>query len=174
MDSTSSPGDFASEERQRVATAASPNAATTHVQATDVHSQPLHHGGSEEDVQARGSFHHGLASNSDEAENGGEQSNLKEDGHSPTDDFKDDVSIDSDALDDHQIAHHFDFGRDSSELIAKHKQYGSKYARVAALYIDGLEIRVRTVEKELLELQCELGSKERPNEGRQVICNINF
>ena len=174
MDSTSTPNDFASGELQRVHTAASPNAATTHVQATDVHSQPVHHGGSEEDVQARGSFHHGLALNSDEAENGGEQSNLKEDGHSPTDDFKDDVSIDSDALDHQQIENYDDLIRGASRYIADYKRYGTKYGRVAAVYTGSLEIRVRTVEKELLELQYELGSKERPNEGRQVICKISF
>lgn len=174
MDSTSTPGDFVSEELQEVATAASLNTATTRVQATEVQSQPVQHGGDEEDVQARDSFHHGLASDSDEAESGGENAKLKEDEPSPTDDFKDNASIDSDELMFHSIGQQIDHRRGSSKSFAMHKQYGTKYARVAALYTEGLETRVRTVEKELLELQYELGSKERPNEGRQVICSISF
>ena len=173
MDSTSNPGDYASEELQRVATTASLNTATPRVQATEAHSQPVQHGGNEEDLQPHEFPHHGLASDSAEAGIGGEQANMKEDEPSPTDDFKDNASIDSQALMIHTIQQHYDYKRGSSES-AKHKQYGTKYARVAALYTEGLEIRVRTVEKELLELQYELGSKERPNEGRQVICSISF
>lgn len=174
MDSTSTSGDFESEELQEVATAASLNTATTRVQATEVQSQPVQHGGNEEDLQPHEFSQHGLASDSDEAGNGGEQANMKKDEPSPIDDFKDNASIDSQALMIHTIQQHYDYRRGSSETFAKHKQYGTKYARVAALYTEGLEIRVRTVEKELLELQYELGSKERPNEGRQVICSISF
>lgn len=174
MDSTSTPGDFVSEELQEVATAASLNTATTRVQATEVQSQPVQHGGNEEGLQPREFPHHGLASDSAEPGIGGEQANMKEDEPSPTDDFKDSASIDSDALMFHTTEQYVDYKSRQSESFAMHKQYGTKYARVAALYTEGLETRVRTVEKELLELQYELGSKERPNEGRQVICNINF
>ena len=131
MDSTSTPGDFASEERQRAATAASPNAATARVQATDVHSQPVQHGGNE-----------------------------------------DDASIDSSILlRQHRWNLRYSDAKPSG-LVTEYKQCGNKYARVAAVYTEGLESRVHTVEKELLELQYELGSKERPNEGRQVTCSI--
>lgn len=172
MDSTSTPGDFVSEELQEVATAASLNTATTRVQATEVQSQPVQHGGDEEDVQARDSFHHGLASDSDEAESGGEDANLKEDEHPHTDDFEDDTSIDALSLDSQNL-HYRNYGREQpSRVVAKYKQHGEKYARVAAVYTEGLESRVHTVEKELLELQYELGSKERPNEGRQVTFSI--
>ena len=172
MDSTSTPGDFVSEQLQKVATAASLNTATTRLQATEVPSQPAQHGGNEEDVQACDSLNHGLASDPDEAENGGEHANVKEDEHSPTDDFKDDASIDSDNSSDQNFGI-LPFGEEQRRrMVARLKQYGHKYARVAAVYTEGLESRVHTVEKELLELQYELGSKERPNEGRQVTCSI--
>lgn len=172
MDSTSTPGDFVSEELQEVATAASLNTATTRVQATEVQSQPVQHGGDEEDLQPHEFPHQGLASDSAEAGIGGEQANMKEDEHPHTDDFEDNTSIDTDSL----IFRSYNFrhyGRERpSELVARYKQHGDKYARVAAVYTEGLESRVHTLEKELLELQYELGSKERPNEGRQVTFSI--
>ena len=56
-------------------------------------------------------------------------------------------------------------------LPEDYKRLGTKYARVAAIYTEGLESRVSGVEKELLELQYEFGSKERPDadERRRVI-----
>lgn len=172
MDSTSTPGDFVSEELQEVATAASLNTATTRLQATEVQSQPVQHGGDEKDVQARGFFHHGLASDSDEAESVGENANLNEDEHPHTHDFEDDTSMDTEILIDQRL-NLLNYGKEqSSEMVAKYKQHGDKYARVAALYTEGLESRVHAVERELLELQYELGSKERPNEGRQVTFSI--
>lgn len=167
MDPTSTTGDFASEKLQRVPSAASLNPAEPHIQATKVQFQPVQHGGNREDEQTRDSAEHDVDPDSLEAAVAGAQENTQEDRHSPINDIRDDVSICSDDLIEERLFGRTDFRLEESEHWSKRsKKKGTKYARVAALYTEGLESRVGTLERDLLELQYEVGAKEKPSEER--------
>ena len=173
MDSILTAGDFASETLQRVPSTASPSSAEHRVQATEVHSQPGWHGGNREDVQTRDSAEKDVAPDSPEAPDIVAQADTKEDGHSSTNKIEDDISIDSNDLFNEHTSLETDFERRHEPwLIKSYKEKGTKYARAAALYTEGLETRVGALEKELLELQYEFGSKERPSEEMQVMRSI--
>ena len=164
MDSSSTAGDSVFEELQSDATAAFLNTATPRVQSTETHSQPVHHEGVTEEVQTHNISEHDLGLDSPNAKNVGAQMKAEENDRSPTNDIKDDASISSLQLRLQRDDQPYNFRSEHPpELTWQYKQDGAKYARTAAVYIEGLENRVMTVEKELLELQYEVGSKERPD-----------
>lgn len=176
MDSTSTAGDFASEKVQTIPSAASLNLAEPRVQATELHSHPVQQGQNGEESQTCVSAKQYLAPDSPEATNAGAQAGIKEDGHSPTNDIEDDVSITGAEINITRDRQTYQFEHeDHSKLAEGYKRSGRKNARAAAIYTEGLEIRVGVLEKELLELQFEVGSKERRNEEeeRQVIRNVS-
>lgn len=175
MDAILTAGDFASETLQRVPSAASPSSAEPHVQETEAHSQPVWHGGNREDVQTRDSAEKDVAPDSPEAPDIVAQADTKENGHSPTNKIEDDISIASGDIFNEHTSLEADFERRHEPWLVKHyKEKGTKYARVAALYTEGLETRVGALEKELLELQYEVGSRERPSKERQVMRSISI
>lgn len=132
----------------------------------EVHSRPVQHGVNEENVQTRDSANQELLPDSPEATNAGAQAGTKENGHSPPNDVQDDVSISSEDLMDARVLQPVDFKKPEHypHFFEACKEKGPKYARVAALYTETLENRVGVLEKELLELHYEVGSKERPYE----------
>lgn len=169
MNSTSTAGELASEKVQRDSSAASLKLAE---QWKFI--QPVQHEGKEELVQTRDSAKQDLAPDSLEATDAGGQADLEEDEHSPTNDIRDDVSIASRTLEREIIEMPWEYRKQRPDwMVENYKRHGTKYARVAAIYTEGLETRVGTLEKELLELQYKFGSKERPIiEERQVIRSI--
>ncbi len=168
-------GDLSSENLQRSPGAASQGTTEPLVKATEAHSHGLEHEESGQDIQTRHCAKLDAAPDSPEAADAGVQASTKEDGHPSTEDIKDDTSI---ASSDLQIEREEVLPRDyrltqCSSLHAEHyKIRGTKHARVAAVYTEGLEIRVRFLEKELLKLRYGLNVKERPNEARQVLCTM--
>lgn len=52
--------------------------------------------------------------------------------------------------------------------LKQRRERGIKYAKTTAIYVEGLETRVGWLEKEIVELQCKIGSRERPDDERQV------
>ena len=164
MGSTSSDGDLAPEELQINATAAPLNTAPDGVQATEFGSQLAQHGTDEGQGQTHGFLRHDPASGSPEATDADVRADTKENKHSPANESSDDISIDSVEIRVWRNEQPYDFRDPPGEsLSAEYKRQGAKYARVAAVYTEGLENRVSGIEKELLELQYEFGSKERPD-----------
>lgn len=170
MDSTLTDGNFESVRPQK----ASLSPIDTSIPAADIRSQPEQHGRNGEDLQTRDFAKQDVVSDSPETADAGVHSDTKEDRQSSTKDIRDDVSITSSAVIEDtkgmpiilsKLLH--------EEKITQYKQRGSKYARVAALYTEALENRVGALERELLELQYEFGSKERPGEERQVTRTIS-
>ena len=173
MGSTSSGNDLAPEELQINATAAPPNIAPDGVQATEFGSQPVQHGTDDGEGQTRGFRRHDPASGSTEATDAEARADTKEEEHLPTNEIRDDISISSHEIRLQRDQQAYDFRNPPMEsLSAKYKSHGAKYARVAAIYTEGLEHRVSEIEKELLELQYESGSKERPDQERRVIYSV--
>ena len=171
MDSTSIIDSPASEKLPKVPSAASLDPAELQTQATLSCSQPEQQNVNQVDTQTRDSAQLDVAPDYAEAANAGAQADAKqdtkEDGPPPTDNIEDDVSIDSlDVLVERRMQpSSYWMGLDPS-LARKYKDKGAKYARVAAIYTEGLENRVRALEIELLELQYKFGSKERPDKER--------
>ena len=52
--------------------------------------------------------------------------------------------------------------------LKQRRERGIKYAKTTAIYVEGLETRVGWLEKEIVELQCKIGSRMRPDDERQV------
>ena len=172
MDPTSTTGDLASENIEKVPSAGSIKSADFPIQATDVRSQSEQYGGSAEDLITRDLAKLGAIPDSPKAVDAGAQADTKKDGLSRTKDIKDDISIPNVELRLMKERQPYAFEEEHSDsLLADYKKDGAKYARVAALYTEGLQTRVSTLEKDLLELQYKLGSKERPDEERQVMCS---
>lgn len=165
MDPTSTTGDFVSEKLQRVPSAVSLDPADPRIQATEVDPQPVQHEGNGEDEQTRDSANQDVAPDSPEAAVAGAQANTEEGGHSHINEIKDDVSVDSSDLRIERESQPYDHrGQHDGYLVERYKEKGTKYARAAAIYTEGLENRVGTLERELLELQYEVGSKKKPSE----------
>lgn len=61
----------------------------------------------------------------------------------------------------------YDRGMPESRLKQR-RERGIKYAKTTAIYVEGLETRVGWLEKEIVELQCKIGSRVRPDDERQV------
>ena len=176
MGSTSSDSDLASEELQRNETAAPLNTTPDGVQATELDSQLVQHGTDEGEGQTHGFRRHDTASGSPEATDADVRADTKGDKHSPANESEDDSSIDSHEMADLRADQPLYVGvgqEDPSNAI--YKSQGAKYARVAAIYTEGLENRVSGIEKELLELQYQFGSKDRPdnNKERRVIYSVS-
>ena len=172
MGPTSSDGDLAPEELQMNATAAPLNTVPDGVQATEIDSQLVQHGTDEGEGQTRDFRRHDTASGSPEATDADVRANTKEDEHSSANESVDDSSIDSDDINETMMDQPYDFrDRQGVRATEKYKRQGTKYARVVSIYSVGLENRVSGIERELLELQYEFGSKERPDshEERRVI-----
>ena len=175
MDSTSTAGDSSTTELPRMSRAASLEPARLHVRATELPSQPVQDGADGEESQSGVFVKQDLASDSLEATTAGAQADIKEDTHLPTDDTSDDdSSVDSSDFEDVRFRHPIDVKKPlPPSLMLKYKEIGPKYARAASIYIDGLEARVGLLEKDFLELQYEVGSKERPDEvKRQVLRDV--
>ncbi len=171
MDSTSTAGNFEFVRPQKVPSEASLSPTDTRIQAADIQSQPEQHGRNGEGLQTRDFAKQDVAPDSPETADTGVHSDTKEDGQSSTNDIRDDVSIASSAVVEDTEALPIKPAKKHDE-VTKYKQRGTEYARVAALYTEGLENRVSALEEELLELQYEFGSKERPSEERQVTRTI--
>ena len=172
MGPTSSDGDLAPEELQRNATAAPLNTDPHRIQAMEFGSQPVQHGIEEGKGQTCGIRRHDPASGTLEAPDADVRANTKEDEHSSANESVDDSSIDSDDINQDMMDQPYDFrDRQGVSTTEKYKRQGTKYARVVSIYSVGLENRVSGIERELLELQYEFGSKERPDshEERRVI-----
>ena len=170
MNSTSTAGDFATAELPRMSSAASLEPAELHVQATELPSQPVQHGADGEESQTGVFVKQDLAPDSPEATTAGAQADIKENTHIPIlDTSDDDSSIHSSDVEEVRVGQPFNL-KGKHLLLEKYKEDGPKYARAASIYAEGLEHRVGVLEKELLELQYEVGSKERPDEEeRQVM-----
>lgn len=56
--------------------------------------------------------------------------------------------------------------------LKQRRERGIKYAKTTAIYVEGLETRVGWLEKEIVELQCKIGSRVRPDDERQVVLKI--
>lgn len=130
-------------------------------------SQSTHQGGNGGDAHTHDSAKFGLAPDSPGAAEAGAKAKGKEDGPALTNDLKDDVSVSSIDLECQREDQHNNFKYKHGPWLEEgYKEKGTKYARAAAIYTEGLEIRVGSLEKELLELQYNFSSKERPE--RQV------
>ena len=171
MDSTPTAGDSTSEELHRVATAASLITTAPRTQATDPSSQFVPQEGSKEDVRSRDPSKLDAAPKSADVASVGTQADIKEHEQVSTNDIRDDVSIDSIDMDDTRsfLLETIRDPRGTEYIASYHKKNNTKFSRVAAIYAEILEVRVAVVEKELLELQYEIGSKERRNESRYVM-----
>lgn len=109
--------------------------------------------GSKADVQIRDAPKLDVAPDPPEAARASAQAGTKEDGQISTDDIKDDVSIASDDLEFLGRCQHGGVKEEYQKaLLKRYKQNGTKYAQATATYIEGLENRVMTVERELPEL----------------------
>ena len=174
MDSTSSGNDLAPEELQINATAAPLNIAPDGVQATEFGSQPVQHGTDDGEGQTRGFRRHDPASGSPEATDAEARADTKGDEQSPTNEIRDDISIVSRDIRLQRDQQPYDFRDQGNSMTARYKSQGEKFARVASLYTEGLENRVSEIERELLELQYEFGSKRRPDldKERRVIYSV--
>ena len=165
MDSTSTAGDTTSEELHRVTTIA------PSTQAMDPSSQFVQSEGSKEDVQTRDPSKLDVAPNPPKTASVGTQVGTTEHEQVSTNDFRDDVSIDSLEIDDmrqfQRAQHRYPAG--AEVFASRHKKDGKKFLKVAAFYTEILETRVASIEKELLELQYEVGFKERRNERGYVM-----
>ena len=164
MKSTSTAGDFSSAEVPRMSSAASLAPARLHVQATEIHPQPVQYGADGEESPTGVFVKQDLARDSPEATIAGAQADTKED-----------LPIDETLKDALMVRHHQGLRPGYRQILSTEemKKKGSNYARVASLYTEGLEYRVGDLEKELLALQYEVGSKERVFEGeRQVIRDV--
>ena len=162
-------GDLGSEKLQRVPSTASLDPAESRAQATEALSQAVQHGEIEEDVQTRHPAKQDLTADSPEHQGASAQADVKEDEHSPTDDIKNDVSISSTELRYDTGGIMLNFKKEPSrKRFEVHKKNGTRDARAAAIYTEGLELRVGALEREVLELLYEVGSKERPKEERHV------
>ena len=175
MDSASNAGDFPAAKLPRMSSAASLEPAEPHVQATRPPSQLVRDGADEEESQSGDFVKQDLASDPPEATTAGAQADIKEDTHLPTvDTSDDDSSVDGSDLEDVRVRQPIGLKIPHSlSLMLKYKESGPKYARAASTYVEGLEARVGVLEKDLLELQYEVGSKERPDEvKRQVLRDV--
>ncbi len=173
MDSTSTAGNFESVKPQRVPSEASLSPIDNSIPAADIRSQPEQHGRDGEESQTRDFAKQDVAPDSPESADAGVHPDTTEDMQSSTNDIRDDVSIDSIALYDERRTQRLNLTVEHDEdEVTRYKQRGTKYARVAAIYTEGLESRVGALERELLELQYKFGSKERPGEERQVTRTI--
>ena len=174
MDSTSTAGDFSTAELPRTSSAASPEPAKLHVQATEISSQPVQHGADGQESQSGVFVKQDLARDSPEATTAGAQAEIKEDTHLPTvDTSDDDSSVDSSDLEDVRIMQPLDLKTPPyPSLLLKYKESGPKYARAASTHAEGLEARVGVLEKDLLELEYEVGSKERPDEVKRQVQRV--
>lgn len=74
-------------------------------------------------------------------------------------DVADNDSIDSSQL--YEVATNARYNGRGSEFISKSKTTGRKYAKVAAVFVEGLEGRISVLEEELHELQIEMGTRVR-------------
>lgn len=158
-----------------MSSAASLERAELRAQPTELPSQPVQHGADGEESQTGVSVKQDLAPDSPEATTAGAQADIKENTHIPTSDASDDdSSVDSSDLEEVRIRQSIELKiPHTPSLLLKYKENGPKYARAASIYVEGLEIRVGVLEKDLLELQYEVGSKERPDEvKRQVIHDV--
>lgn len=166
-------GDSSPGKLQRGSSPASPNSAKSSVKATEARFSSVQHGEFEDGVHSQDSTKQELNPDSPEATNAGAQADVQEDGNSPNDDIKDDVSVASYTVRIQRSEQPYDYKDEHTErLVADYRRDGTKYARVASIYTEGLENRVGTLEREILELQYKFGSKEKPNEERQVISCI--
>ena len=179
MDSTSTAGDSVSEELQSDATATSLNTATPITQAVDINAQSVQHERSKEDGQTQDSTKLEAALDPLKAAGAGAQAGTEEVGQSSTDEIEDDVSVNENELEEQKEylnytnqETHTQSSNTKQYVNTEYKRQGTKYAQVAAIYTQGLEHRVGMVERDLLELQYKLGSKERPKEARQVTWSI--
>ena len=173
MDSISTAGNFEPVKLQRVPSEASLSPTDSRKQAADIQSQPEQHGRNREDLQTQDFAKQDVAPDSPETADAGVHSDTREDRQASTNDIRDDVSIASSAIADETGKQPIHITKlHDEDHIASFKKKGTKYARVAALYTEGLENRVGALETELLELQYEFGSKERPGEERQVTRSI--
>ena len=169
MDSTSTAGDFSPGELPRRSSAASLKAAEPQVQAEEVLSQPVQDGADGEESKTGVLAKQDLALDSPEATTAGAQADNEEDTHLITvkpshyESSIDDSELEDLLLEKTTSTRH-------SALLEKCKKSGPRHARVSSTYTKGLEARVGTLENELLKLQYEVGSKERPDEvERQVL-----
>lgn len=180
MDSITTAGGLASEKFQSVPSAASPKPTETCVPAAEGLLQPMQHRENREAVMTHHLAKLDVALDSPEAADAGGQAESTEDECSPTNDIKDDVSIDSAVLVAERrwlLDGQLDGAKEEHDptiawALGPDKRKGTKYARVAAIYTESLEYRVSALETELLKLQYEIGSKERPGEERQVMRSI--
>ena len=174
MDSTSTAGDLSPRELPKMSSAASLKAEEPQVQAKEVLSQPMQHGADGEEPKTGVLAKQGLALDSPEATTAGAHADIRKDTNPPiVDTSDDDSSVDSSDLEDVRIMQPIDHKRPHSpSLLVKYKESGPKYARAASTHAEGLEARVGILEKELLELQYEVGSKERPDEVKRQVQRV--
>lgn len=76
-------------------------------------------------------------------------------------DVADNVSIDSSQLSEVATNVRYNGAWRGNEFHSKSKTTGRKYAKVAAVFVEGLESRVSALEEELHELQIEMGTRAR-------------
>ena len=174
MDSTSTAGDIPTAELPRMSSAAALKPAKLHEQAIEGPSQPVQHGADGEESQTGVLVKQDLASDSPKATTADAQAHIKEDTHSSTVDNSGDASsVDSSDLEDVRIRQPLDVKTPHyPSLLLSYKESGPKYARAASLHAEGLEARVGVLEKELLELQYGVGSKERPDEVKRQVQRV--
>lgn len=173
MNSTLTAGDIESEDLQRIPAGPSLESATPRTQAIKNSPHSITQDSNNEDVQIREPPKLDVAPEPPEAARASAQADTKEDGHISTDDTKDDFSIASDDLDFVRVRPRRGLGKTNEKVLLKrYRRNGAKHARTTATYIETLENRVMTVERELLELQYEVGSKATLDEERQVECSI--
>ena len=169
MDSTSIADNSASEGLQNVSTAVSLNPATSGLQATEILSQPTQQEGKGDDEHTSECAELDVATDSPDAAGSSARGGTKVKEHALPNDIKDDVGIATDDLVGQKLDQlRYPQGWAEPSLIGKYRKNGFKYARVASIYVEGLESRVGVLEQELLELQYKIGSKDRPDEERQV------
>ena len=176
MDPSSASDDSFSEKLQEVPSARSFKPAKSFSQATKFPSQSEQQGENGGEVPTYDPAKLDLTPESPEAVDTGAQADIEVGGHAPVDDIRDDVSISSLDLEMQRERQPNDFSEEHrGSLVEGYKRQGTKFARAAAIYTEGLENRVGVLERELLELQYKVGSKERHNEERQVLYTIlNF
>ena len=128
------------------------------VQAKEVLSQPMQHEADGEEPETGVFAKQDLAPDSPEATTAGAQADIEEDTHLPIDAM---IRMARTIRFRPKAIPEFRRGPSIQEIREDIKEKGSSYALVASMYTESLETRVGVLEKELLDLQYEVGSKER-------------
>lgn len=165
--------DTASEALQHDASATSLRSADAGIKAMDAQSGPSEDPGNKNHSPTQDQPQQDTIERVNESQVSDFQ-NISEGQHRHDEDSKEDVRIP-----DWELKHEteeLEMDREDGMLdeyrLKERRERGIKYAKAAAVYTGQLETRVGWLEREVIELQYEIGSKKRPNDERQAKHNF--